>query len=141
MRGPNYVDNNQLLRDVHIQNLRLNIIIGLFIFTLLPNFEYGASALQSWCRRNMILLNSKINLVNLNTALAANNNGHGKKWVNFRIQILRLMRVYLAVKCPVLSISSPWYPGVQWVFMFYFDKIIKYISAGTLLSLFLSCRR
>lgn len=42
MREPNYADNNQQLRNAPIQKLRLNIIIGLFIFTLLPNFEYGA---------------------------------------------------------------------------------------------------
>ena len=77
----------------------------------------------------LFFLNSKINLANLNTALAANNNGIGKKRVNFRIQILRLMLDDLAVKCPVLSISNPWTPDAQWVFVFYFDKIIKYISA------------
>lgn len=56
MRGPNYADNNQQLRNAPIQNLRLNIIIGLFIFTLLPNFEYGASPLS--VATNPILLNS-----------------------------------------------------------------------------------
>lgn len=42
MRESNYADNTQQLRNAPIQKLRLNIIIGLFIFTLLPNFEYGA---------------------------------------------------------------------------------------------------
>ena len=92
---------------MHIQNLRLNIIIGLFIFTLLPNFEYGASPPSPSVATNPILQKSKINLVNLNAALAANNNGNGKKWVNFRIQILRLMRVYLAVKCPSFILLKP----------------------------------